>query len=295
MNSNLSCVLTMAVVIGLSFSSSAAAQESDSVTAARRALTFWSSFDHGADADFAKGDKRIYTSSSGERKDPQPGIPVGEIEVAKGQGRHGGNALRFIKKSNKVAFYKAAGNVDYRKQDWSGTASFWLSLDPQTDLGDWYCDPIQITEKTWNDAALWVDFSKDDKPKQFRLGVLADLKVWNPTNRDFEKMTPAERPVYSVTQPPFARGKWTNVVVTFEKFNTGKPDGLARIYLNGKLQGAVSDRNQVYSWDMDKAAIQIGMSYVGLYDDLALFNRALNETEIQTLYTLKGPLVAPLK
>jgi hypothetical protein len=292
MNSNTSCVLA-AMVVGFFFPGTGAAQESGSVDAIREALTFSASFDKGADADFAKGDKRIYTASSGQRKDPQPGLPAGEIDVAKGQGRHGGDALRFIQKSGKVAFYKAAKNVDYRPQDWSGTASFWLSLDPKVDLGDWYCDPIQITEKAWNDAALWVDFSKDEKPKHFRLGALADLKVWNPTNRDFDKMTAAERPVVVVTEPPFSRGKWTHVVVTFEKFNTGKPDGLAKLYLNGKLQGAVSGRNQVYSWDPDKAAIQIGMSYVGLYDDLALFNRALNEAEIKVLNALETPLVVP--
>ena len=292
MKLNISCVVA-AMVVGFSFPSPGSAQENGSVAMIREALTFSASFDLGANADFAKGDKQIYTASSGERKDPQPGLPAGEIEVSKGQGRHGGDALRFIKKSGKVAFYKAAGNVDYRQQDWSGTASFWLSLDPQVDLGDWYCDPIQITEKAWNDAALWVDFSKDERPKHFRLGALADLKVWNPTNRDFEKMTAAERPVVVVTQPPFSRGTWTHVVITFEKFNTGKPDGLAKLYLNGKLQGAVTGRNQIYSWDQEKAAIQIGMSYVGLYDDLALFNRALNEAEIKVLYTLQAPLVVP--
>ncbi|MDB5384586.1 MAG: hypothetical protein JWM11_232 [Planctomycetaceae bacterium] len=293
MKSKKSCLVVMALVVGLAFPRLGAAQESGSLAATRQALTFSASFDRGANADFAKGDKRIYTALSAERKDPQPGLPGGEIEVAQGQGRHGGAALRFIKKSDKVVFYKAAGNVAYRQQDWSGTASFWLNLDPQTDLGDWYCDPIQITEKAWNNAALWVDFSKDEKPKHFRLGVLADLKVWNPTNRDFEKMAAAERPVYVVTQPPFERGTWTNVVITFEKFNTGKPDGLAKLYLNGKLQGIVAGRNQIYSWDREKAAIQIGMGYVGLYDDLALFDRALNETEIQALYNLQGPLAAP--
>ncbi len=290
MNWNLSHVLITAIVVGLSCSGLASAEEKDPVAAIRKSLTLSATFDTGTDADFAKGDKHIYTASSSERKDSKPELPAGEIALAKGQGRHGSDALHFIKKSSKVVFYKAAENVDYRKEDWSGTVSFWLSLDPQQDLGDWYCDPIQITEKAWNDAGLWVDFSKDDKPKHFRLGVLADLKVWNPTNRDFEKMTPAERPVYEVTQPPFSRGKWTHVVVAFEKFNTGKPDGVAKLYLNGKLQGAVTGRNQVYSWDPEKAAIQMGMSYVGLYDDLSIFNRALSDVEIQTVYTLEGRL-----
>lgn len=292
MNANIVCVLA-SVFIGLSLCSTAAAQEGATLDKIREAVTLSASFNAGADADFAKGDKRIYTASSGERRDPQPGLPAGEIEVSKGQGRHGGDALRFIKQSGKVAFFKAAKNVDYRQQDWSGTVSFWLSLDPQLDLGNWYCDPIQITEKTWNDAAIWVDFSKDDKPKLFRLGVLADLKVWNPANQDFEKMPAAERPVVVVTEPPFGRGKWTHVAVTFENFNTGKPNGVAKLYLNGQPQGTVSGRNQLYSWDPEKAAIQLGMSYVGLYDDLALFNRALNEAEIKSLSTLQTPITAP--
>jgi hypothetical protein len=291
MNRNLSCALAMAV--GLYFPGLAFAQERGPVATIREALTFWASFDTGADADFATGDNRIYTASSAARKDPKLGLPEGEIEVATGQGRHSSDALRFIKRSDKVAFYRAAGNIDYRRENWSGTVSFWLSLDPQTDLGDWYCDPIQITEKAWNDGALWVDFSKDEKPKHFRLGALADLKVWNPTNRDFEKMTAAERPMYVVTQPPFDRGKWTHVVITFENFNTGKPDGLAKLFLNGKRQGAVSGRNQTYRWDQEKAAIQIGMGYVGLFDDLAIFHRALNEAEIQALYIYEGRLTVP--
>jgi hypothetical protein len=293
MNVNMiTCVLAV-IVVGVSFLTPASAQDDSSAATIREALTFSASFDRGTKADFAKGDPLIYTASSAERKDPQPGLSASEFEVSKGQGRHGGDALRFIKKSDKVVFYKAAGNVAYRQQDWSGTASFWLSLDPQVDLGDWYCDPIQITQKGWNDAALWVDFSKDEQPKHFRLGALADLKVWNPTNRDFEKMTAAERPICVVTKPPFSRGTWTHVAIAFEKFNTGKPDGLAKLYLNGKLQGAVSGRNQIYSWNPEQAAIQIGMGYVGLYDDLALFDRALNETEIMVLYNLKAPLAVP--
>src|SRR5262249_52785768 len=152
---------------------------------------------------------------------------------------------------------------------------------------------IQITEKAFNDAALWVDFTKDEKPKHFRLGAIADLKVWNPTNQDFEKMAAAERPTFAVTQPPFGRGTWTNVVIAFEKFNTGKPNGLAELYLNGELQGAVSGWNQTYSWNPEKAAIQLGMGYVGLFDDLALFDRMLSESEIKVLYKLQAPLAAP--
>jgi hypothetical protein len=256
----------------------------------RKSLTFSASFEGSADAEFANGDKRVYTATSAARKEIAPGLPAGEVEVAKGKGRRGGDALHFVKKSGKVVMFKATENVAYRKENWSGTVSFWLKLDPNTDLGTWYCDPIQITEKTWNDGAMWVDFSKDDKPKHFRLGAFADLKVWNPTNKDFEKMTAAERPMHTVTKPPFSRDAWTHVAFTFERFNTGKADGAAMLYLNGKLDGAVTGRDQRFTWNVEKAAIQLGMSYVGLFDDLTLFDRALSESEIRTLNGLESPL-----
>lgn len=274
------------VVAGLPVA--AAAEEPDAIAAVRKSLTFSASFDGGPDAEVAKGDKRIYTASSAARKDFTPGLPAGEVEVAKGEGRRGGDALKFVKKSGKVVLFKAAENIAYRKDNWSGTVSFWLKLDPNKDLGDWYCDPIQITEKTWNDGALWVDFSKDDKPKHFRLGAFADLKVWNPANKDFEKMAAAERPMHTVTKLPFTRDRWTHVAFAFENFNTGKADGAAKLYLDGKLQGAISGRNQRFTWDVEKAAIQLGMSYVGLFDDLALFDRALSDAEIAALHAFEG-------
>jgi hypothetical protein len=278
-------------LFGLFPTAASQADEKDSVEALRKALTFAASFDAGLDADFARGDRKIYHASSVERKDPKPGLPAGEMEIAKGQGRHGGDALSFAKKSSKVAFYKALGNVDYHKENWSGTVSFWLNFDPRTDLGDWYCDPIQITEKAWNHAALWVDFSKDERPKLFRLGAFADMKVWNPDNRDYEKMSPAERPMVTAKEATFARGKWTHVAIAFEKFNTGRADGRAILYVDGKAQGEVSGRNQQFHWDLEKSAIQIGIAYVGLFDDLAIFDRALSATEIQALHQFKGRLV----
>jgi hypothetical protein len=281
-----------ALAVGLTLSCLAKAQEGGLSAPIRASTTFWASFDRGADADFAKGDKRIFTAASAKRDKVSPGLPQGDVEIAKGQGRGGSDALRFLKKSNRVVFFQAAGNIDYRKRDWSGTVSFWLSLDPHVDLGNWFCDPIQITEKAWNDGGLWVDFSKDERPKLFRLGVFADFKVWNPDNRDYEKMTPAERPMATAPNPVFARGKWTHVAIAFEKFNTGKPDGVAKLFLDGKLQGTVSGRNQQFTWNVDKAAIQLGMNYVGVFDDLSIYNRALSDAEIESLHAHKGRLMA---
>ena len=116
------------------------------------------------------------------RDTARPGLPEG-VEIARGKGRHG-DALWFRKKSSSAVFFRAAENMPYRKSDWSGTISFWLSLDPDKDLEPGYTDPLQITERAWNDAAIWVDFSDKD-PRHLRLGAFADLKVWNPSEQGF--------------------------------------------------------------------------------------------------------------
>lgn len=290
MNHKLYSILTFAWCASLSCFGMAMAEDQPTMSAIRKSLTLSASFDESPHADFAKGDKQLYSATSAQRKEAQPGLPAGEIELAKGQGRNGGTALRFVKKSGKVIFYKAAGNVAYRPENWSGTVSFWLSLDPQKDLGDWYCDPIQITEKAWDNGALWVDFSKDDKPKHFRLGTFADHSIWNPTNRNFDSIPPAERPMFTVTEPRFSAGTWTHVAFTFENFNSSKPNGTAILYLNGKPEGSITGRNQQFTWSLDNAAIMLGMSYIGLYDDLSLFDRALSAAEIETLSKFEGRL-----
>lgn len=262
--------------------------------ALKKALTFFASFENGMDAEFGGGDRRVFSASSAQRKDGKPGLPREEWEIASNQGRNGGNALRFVKRSQRVAYFPAKGNIAYQTKDWSGTISFWLNLDPNVDLGDWYCDPIQITEKAWNDAAIWVDFTKSDKPKHFRLGVLSDLSSWNPKKTlDFDKLPPGQQPSVVLTTPPFFRGRWTHVAITFDNFNTDKADGMATLYLDGKPTGSISPRNQTFSWDIDKAAIQIGMGYVGLFDELALFRRALTPEEISFLQGFSGKWAQP--
>jgi hypothetical protein len=49
---------------------------------------------------------------------------------------------------------------------------------------------------------------------------------------------------------------------------------------------------QTFTWDLDEAIIGIGLNYVGRFDDLALFDRALTHFEIETLYQLDGGAAA---
>jgi hypothetical protein len=256
----------------------------------RGALAFHAPFDGTADASFASGDPRIHTGKE-LGKDGEPGLTTPEVVIARGEGRFG-DALRFRKKVADVIFFRGGPNMPYTTSDWDGSVSFWLSLDPDRDLAPGYADPIQITERGWNDGALFVDFTKDEVPRHFRLGVFADRRVWDPKERNWDDVPVAERPMVDVPKPPFARGKWTHVAFTWSRFNTGKDDAVARLYLDGAPAGELDGRVQTFTWDPAKTVIQVGMSYVGLVDDLAIFDRELSAAEIAAVHRLEGGIAA---
>jgi len=262
----------------------------DSVAAAndalRTALTFHASFDQAVDADFARGSKQLYTATSyKKREDAKPGLHHPDAHLAPGAGRFGG-ALKFAKKNTKAVYYPAAKNVAYTPRDWNGTVSFWLSLDPETDLEPGYCDPIQVTDEDYNDAALWVDFTKDDKPRYFRLGVFGDLKSWNPKDLQPDKNPDFLGRLVVVKKTPFGRGRWTHVVITHQGLGSAK-GGVAKLYLDGVLQGNTPVISEPFAWDLERAAIRLGVNYVGLFDDLSVFNRELSAQEVKALHQLE--------
>lgn len=80
--------------------------------------------------------------------------------------------------------------------------------------------------------------------------------------------------------------------MTFSRFNMEGTDATAKLYINGELQGTVKDRRQVYTWDPAKATIRVGLGYVGLFDELAIFNRALNADDVRLLCKLPAGLTA---
>ncbi len=263
----------------------------DLANALGKTLTFHASFDKSTDADFALGDKRIFTATSyRNREDTAPGLNHPDVSLVAGQGRFGG-ALQFRKQNLKAIFYQGDRNVAYGKQNWSGTVSFWLSLDPDQDLEPGFCDPIQVTAEAYNDAALWVDFTRDERPRHFRLGVFGDLKAWNPKNLPGDKNPDFNKRLIAVTKPPFGRGQWTHIVITHAGLNTGA-GGTARLYLNGRLQGTSEIIKEPFTWDLARAALRVGVNYVGLFDELALFGRALDEKEVEALYQLKGGIAS---
>jgi hypothetical protein len=242
-------------------------------------LLFHASFDKSVDADAARGDGRLYTANSTKREVARPGIEGDAVVLDRQAGRAGG-ALRFNAKQSNVLFYKGGKNLPYSADGFEGTVSMWMKLSPSEDLPAGFVDPLQITDKAWNDSALFVDFT-DKNPRQFRLGVFSDYKFWNPSDRKWDDIPESERPMVTVTSLPFSRERWTHVAFVFRGFNSGE-DGAATLYLDGMPQGTLRGK-QLFRWQPDSVAIMLGINYVGLIDDLKTFSRELTAEEIRSL------------
>ena len=265
------------LILGLLFTVLIASGQSDELSI-KKALTFYASFDGGTNADISRGDKRLFTLIG---KEPKLGNKTeGMSRIVKNKGLSG-DALLFTKRNAKWLLYDGAKNFHFAEKNWSGSVSFWLKVDPINGLDPGYVDPIQITPNTWNDASFFVDFAKDGNPRSFRLGAFADKSVWNPENKDIPE---PQRPLVPAKSNPFSSDKWTHVAFTWENFNTRKKDGVATLYLNGKNEGSITKWNQKFSWAGKPHRILIGLNYMGLFDELACFNRALSSKEVKHIF-----------
>ena len=261
----------------------------------RNALVFHASFDKGTDADYSAGDPWIYQAPALDRiQEAKPGLPPGEVvKLAPGEGRYG-SALRYAKKSEAIVFFKGKDNVPWSAQDWGGTISFWLRTDFK-ELAEGFTDPMQVTTRAWNDGALFAEFEKRPAGVPFRLGAYADFKVWNPKNRDWGTIPKPELPLMTVNGPPFAGDKWTHVAITWDKFNTGKAEGDASLYLDGALIGTIRDRTQTFTWNPAQIRLMFGVGYVGWIDEVSVFRRALSPQEVQRVRTLPSGIRSLLR
>ncbi|MDY8136066.1 LamG-like jellyroll fold domain-containing protein [Aquimarina sp. 2201CG5-10] len=252
----------------------------------KKALTFYASFDKGVDADFSLGDARMYTVPNRKAIDSaKVGLHKPDISRQEGKGKYG-SGLVFTEDSKGNIYYPSEKNIAYSKENWSGAVSFWLSLDPATDLEPGYCDPIQITDVSYNDAAIWVDFTKEN-PRDFRLGVIGDRNVWNPNPEGPDNENPLfNKRLTGVKNPPFGSDQWTHILINFSNLNTS--NGQASLYMNGKLKGTRKNIDTPFTWELSKSNIYLGLGYIGLMDELSIFNRNLTDKEITTLYELEN-------
>ncbi|RMG19261.1 MAG: hypothetical protein D6730_21825 [Bacteroidetes bacterium] len=263
--------------------------EEEATASLRKHLIFHASFDGQAAADYAVGSKVIRSAPSFDQRfegiDGLDAHPF--VKLANGRGKYG-DALEFTQKCKEVVFFSADQNLAYDSTDWDATVSFWLQLDPAVDLQPGYCDPVQISDVGYNDAGLWVDFTQNN-PRQFRLGVICELQEWDPEGKGPDNNPAFLDQLIAADTLPFSRQSWTHVAFSIENLNSAE-GGSVRFYLNGAPVGKREQIKDHFFWDEARANIMLGLSYVGLMDELTVFDKALNEAEIRQLYVLPAGL-----
>lgn len=248
------------------------------------ALTLHASFDHGLDADFSRGDRTCYVQADKELHHAET---IKDVTLDPGAGRFGGS-LHFPAKSGYRPAYRNPGVLKYNETGWSSTVSVWLRLNPDRDLEPGYCDPVQIIGDDTNKGFIFLEFSKDETPRFFRYAIRPLVNIWNPNNLAWGDIPAEKRPMVQVDRPPFSRDQWTHVVFTLENVNDKDKSRNGRLYLNGKLQGAIENWDLTFGWNPAQVLLVLGAAYVGHMDDLAVFDRSLNSDEVLQLYNLRN-------
>jgi len=286
------------VLLGLLFGScpTATADEKD----LRKAVTFYASFDESVKADFGGGQRGPDTRINREMPKPAPGsAQLYDIEkgfdnkvftIAKSKGIAGGalEAVDVLPKNGRI-FYPAKGNIAFKKDGWSGSMSMWCKTDPDKLLKTKFCDPIQITQKGAGDGGLWFDFN-DAKPRDLRHGA---FPMVSEGQKGISEADP-KAPMVRVPGVGWKADDWHHVVLTFANLDTGKPNAVTALYIDGKLIGEVKDRAIAMGWEIEKTGIYISINYIGLIDELALFDKALSAEEVGLLHK-KPDLLSTLK
>ncbi len=274
-------------ILWMSISGTVSAQEVDSLS---KGLTFLAGFDGTTDATYSLGDAKVYHAKSLDLKEPVAGLPK-DIVTLSTDGKYGG-CLKFGKRSEVFTFYRGEKNVAFDAQTLNGTVSLWMKLDPQKDLEPGFVDPLQITDKAWNNSCLFLDFSKDETPRHFRLGVFSDYKFWNPQDTPWDNIAAKDRPMIVVEKPTFSADRWSHVAFVWTNFNTDHSS--AELFIDGQSMGSLQTP-QRFTWDTEKLAIIPGIYYSGRMDELAIWNRALSAEEIKQLSSHATGLNAELK
>jgi hypothetical protein len=261
--------------------------EASSSASLARALTLHASFDERLDADFARGDRTCYLARG---KELHRAAPTDDVKLDPGAGRFGG-ALHFLKKNDFRPAFRDDGVLGYNGRNWNAAVSVWLRLSPDEDLEPGYCDPVQIVGDDSKKGFIFLEWSKDETPRLFRYAIRPLFHIWNPNNVSWAEIPIDKRPMVQVARAPFSRDAWTHVVFTLENVNDKSQPQRGRLYLNGKLQGVIENWELTFQWDPAHVLLVLGASYVGHLDDLAVFNRALTDAEIQQLYALKHGVI----
>lgn len=248
----------------------------------KRSLALHAGFDDGLKADFSRGDPVCYLRQG---KSLTPCVTSEELKLDSTGGKFGG-ALWFPKKGVVRPQFQGEKVLGYNDQSWSATVSVWLKISPDEDLEPGYCDPVQIVGDDVNKGYIFLEWSKDETPRYFRYAIRPLFHIWNPTNVTWADIPFEKRPMVQVAKAPFSREKWTHVAFTVDQLNNKQAKPSGALYLDGQRQGAIENWDLTFGWDPTQVAIVLGAAYVGQIDDLAVFDRALNDAEVKLLFGL---------
>jgi len=268
--------------------------DDDMAAQLQRAATFYASFDESVRGDFGGGGLEPGTRYNHETEKGQfvfeKGIDGKVFRIARDKGVAGGalEPTDVLPKNGRI-FFPVKGNLAFKKGGWGGAVSVWCKTDPNALLKTKFCDPVQITEKGANDGGLWFDFN-DAMPRDLRHGVFPAV----PKGEKGAKEDDPDAPLVRVPKVDWKADAWHHVVLSWKNFDTGKADAVSSLYIDGKRIGQVKDRAIAMDWDVEKAGVYVAINYLGLLDELALFDRALTEAEVGLLHRRPG-LLSPLK
>jgi hypothetical protein len=260
--------------------------------ALRKAITFYASFDEAVKGDVGGGDLTVSTRFNHETEPGQfvfeKGFNADVFHIAADKGVQGGalECCDVLPRNGRI-FFPARGNVAFQQGGWGGAVSVWINTDPDTLLKTKFCDPVQITEKGAMNGGIWFDFN-DATPRDLRMGTFPSL----PEGQKPMDSSDPHAPITCVNGVSFKSGDWHHVALTWDNFDTGNSDGHAALFIDGKLIGGVKDSPLSMGWDVDKAGIYFAISYIGLLDELAVFNRPLTAAEVEYLHRHPGALAA---
>lgn len=263
-------------------------------SAIRSAVSFYASFDDAVKGDVGGGALTPGTRLNNPAKKGEfsftDGIDPKVFTIAKGKGIAGGalEPVDVLPENGRI-YFPAKGNLAFKSHGWAGSVSVWCKTDPDTMLKTKFCDPVQITQKSAANGALWFDFN-DAKPRDLRHGAFPAVPDGGKPIGESDPKSPMVR----VPGVGWKANDWHHVVLTWQNLDTGKPDATTSLYIDGRLIGEVKDRPIAMGWDIDQAKIYVAINYLGLLDELACFDRALTADEVKALHA-KPDLLQALK
>ncbi len=260
----------------------------------RKAVMFYASFDEDVKGDFGGGqltfDTRVTYPKEKGKFTIEKGFSDKAFKIAKNKGIAGGalDAVDILPNNSRI-FVPVKGNLAFKSDGWNGSVSMWCKTDPDKMLKTGFCDPVQITQKGANNGGLWFDFN-DAKPRDLRHGAFPVI----PDGKKGIGESDPNAPMVRVPKVGWKADEWHHVVLTWTNLDTGKADAVTSLYIDGKLIGQVKDRAIAMGWEVEKAGIYTAINYIGLLDEMALFDRALTADEVAALHK-KPDLLTGLK